>query len=156
MYEDDVNLNWFLFWQYLYNLVFSDQKIKFQKFCSCGFLCPLTVNRILRFSNLTIIVAQNCLKILRGVWVFEIFEERGGSGGRGQIFPIKREFGKIGGGGGWGVVLKKGVSLIFILTNPFWCYISECLVRLYVIYVCCLFTPFLSVLFMFPKKNLVL
>ena len=46
--------------------------------------------------------SSKLLKNFKGVWVFEIFEERGGSGGRGQIFPIKREFGKIGGGGGGG------------------------------------------------------
>ena len=41
-----------------------------------------------------------------------------GLGGRGPIFSIKREgLLKIGGG----YFLKKGVSLIFIITSPFQC-----------------------------------
>ena len=64
------------------------------------------------------------------------------------IFPIK-----IGRVGKIGVIsfFKKGVSLIFILINPFQCYLS-----LSVWCVFCLFTPFLSVLFVFHRKNLVL
>ena len=55
-----------------------------------------------------------------------------------HIFPIKRK---------WlikkGVLLKKGVSVIFILTNPFKCYLSF------------LFTSFILVL-VFHRKNIVL
>ena len=63
-----------------------------------------------------------------------------------------------------GVVLKKGkkeggVSRIFILTNPFQCYLFRS-VSCLCVYVCvcvfCLFTPFLSELFVFHRKNLVL
>ena len=62
----------------------------------------------------------------------------------------KRGVGKIG-----RVVIKRGVSLIFILTNPFQCYISlsvwfVCVRVCVCVCVCvfCLFTPFVSVLFM--------
>ena len=52
------------------------------------------------------------------------------------------------------VVLKKGVTLIFILTNPFQCYLS---LSVWFVCVCvcvfCLFTPFLSVLIVFHWKN---
>ena len=51
MYEYDVTPSWFLFWWYLYSLAFSDKKIKFQKFCPCGILCPWNGNKILRFCN---------------------------------------------------------------------------------------------------------
>ena len=62
--------------------------------------------------------------------------------------PIKKGgLGKIGG------CSKKGVSLIFTITNPFLCYFSlECLACVCV----CLFTPFLSVFVAFYRKNLVL
>ena len=75
-----------------------------------------------------------------GVSVFEIFAKRGG-----LDFSLEKSVGKIGGS------LKKGVTLIFILGNPFYCYLS-----LSVRCVFCLFTPFLSVLFVFNRKNLVL
>ena len=56
-----------------------------------------------------------------------------------------------------GVVLKKkgGVLLTFILTNPFQCYLS---LNVWWVGVCvfCLFTPFLSVLFVFHRKTLVI
>ena len=58
------------------------------------------------------------------VWVFEIFRKKGGS----NFFHKKGSFGNVGGGGG---ILKKGVSLILILTSPFQCYLS-----LSVLYVC--------------------
>ena len=64
---------------------------------------------------------------------------------RGLDFSLEKSVGKIGGS------LKKGVTLIFILGNPFHCYLS-----LSVRCVFCLFTPFLSVLFVFNRKNLVL
>ena len=50
-------------------------------------------------------------------------------------------------------VLRKEVSLIFLLTNSFQCYLFECLVCICVF---CLFTLFLSVLFVFQGKNLLL
>ena len=66
------------------------------------------------------------------------FEKSGGSD-----FSSQKNgwVGKIS--GGEGVLKKRGVSLIFILTNPFQCYRS-----LSVCCVCgfCSFTPFLSVL----------
>ena len=51
IYVYDVTPSWFLFWWYLYSLAFSDKKIKFQKFCPCGILCPWNGNKILRFCN---------------------------------------------------------------------------------------------------------
>ena len=63
------------------------------------------------------------------VLVFEIFEKREGS----DFFHKKGRSGKIEGGVS---ILKKGVSLIVILTSPF--------------------TPFLLVLFAFHRKNLIL
>ena len=75
-------------------------------------------------------------------------------------------FHKKGGVGEIGVLfLKKGggVSLIFILTYPFQCYLSLsvwCLVFDVCVCVCvcvfCLFTPFLSALFVFDIKSLVI
>ena len=56
--------------------------------------------------------------------------------------------GKIG-----SLVLKKVVSIFFILTNTFQCYLS---LSIWCVCVFCLFTPFLSVLFVFHSKNLVL
>ena len=43
---------------------------------------------------------------------------------------------------------RGGVSLISILTNPFQCYLSECLVCVF-----CLLAPFPSVLFVFHGKT---
>ena len=79
---------------------------------------------------------------------FSTFSQKGGV----QIFPMKRER-LLNWGVGEGVVLKKGVSLIFILTNSFQYYLLECLVCVYVF---CLFTPFPSVVFVFHGKNLLL
>ena len=67
----------------------------------------------------------------------------GGVGFRGvQIFPIKREMLVKQGS----CFIKGQVSLIYVLTNPFQCYLSECLVCMCVF---CLFTPFSSVLLVF-------
>ena len=60
-----------------------------------------------------------------------------------------------------GVVLKKagGVSFIFILTNPFQCYLSLsfwCVCMCVCMYVCGLFVYTTSVLTVFHRKNLVL
>ena len=50
MYEDDVttscsgNI-------YVVTLSFQIKKIKFPKFCPCGFSCPCNVNKILRFCS---------------------------------------------------------------------------------------------------------
>ena len=52
-----------------------------------------------------------------------------------------------------GHILKRRrgcISLIFILTSPFQCYLTLS------VYFFCLFTTFLSVLFIFHRKNLVL
>ena len=68
--------------------------------------------------------------------------------GGGPIFPTKKE----------GLVKLGG---IFILTSPFQCYLSMslwCLCVCVCVYVCvfCIFTPFLSALLVFYRKNLVL
>ena len=69
-------------------------------------------------------------------------------GGGPDFSHEKGEVGKLG-----RVVLKKGVSLIFILTKSFQYYLLECLAGVYVF---CLFTPFPSVVFVFHGKNLLL
>ena len=56
-----------------------------------------------------------------------------------------------------GVILKKGESIIFLLTNPF----SVIFLYMFGVSVCvcvcvCLFTPFLSALFVFHRGTLVL
>ena len=35
----------------IFNFDFSDKKIKFQKFCPCGFLWPQSVNKVLTFCS---------------------------------------------------------------------------------------------------------
>ena len=71
-----------------------------------------------------------------------------GPEGRGSdIFHKKRGVGKIGG------CFKKG-GITYFYTNPFLVLaFSECVVR---VCVCCLFTPFPSVLFVSHWKNIVL
>ena len=78
-----------------------------------------------------------------------IFQTGGGGGGGTDFSHKKGGVSKVG----W-IVLKKLVSLIFILTNPSQCYLSLSIWC----YVCvfCLFTPFLSVLFVFHRMNLIL
>ena len=78
--------------------------------------------------------------------VFEIFKKKQG---RGPIFFHKKwVVSKIG-----GYFKKGGVSLIFILTSPFQCYLCVCVCVCVCVF--CLFTLFLSV-FVFYWKNLVL
>ena len=63
--------------------------------------------------------------------------------GRVQIFLIKRE-GLVN--RGRRVVLKKGILFIFILINPFQCYLSECLMCVCVcVFVCVLFIYTISI-----------
>ena len=50
------------------------------------------------------------------------------------------------------VALKKGVSLIFILTNPFQCYLS---LSVWCMFVFCLFTPFVAVYLCFKEPSLI-
>ena len=69
-----------------------------------------------------------------------------GWGGGSDFSHKKGGFGK-----NRGVVLKKGVT--YFHTNPFQYYLSECLFFLGVF---CLFKPFLSVFFVFDRKNLIL
>ena len=85
---------------------------------------------------------------------FQIFEKRRVVS---DFSHKKGEIGKVRGS----FLKKGGVSLIFILTNPFQCYLSECLVCVCVwvwvwVYVCmCVFNlliPFLSVLLVFHRK----
>ena len=76
------------------------------------------------------------------------FEKRGGDASshkNGRIGKIGRVlFFKKG----------RGISLIFILTNPFQCYLSP---SIWCVCVCvCVFTQFLSLLFVFHRKNPVL
>ena len=60
-------------------------------------------------------------------------------------FPHKKGgFGKIGG------VLKKGVSLMFIRTNPFQCYLS---LSVWCVCVLCLFISFPSALFVSQEQS---
>ena len=82
----------------------------------------------------------------------------GGVGGGGwlsfQNFQKKRvsDFAHIKGGvGKIGGYFRKGGVITYFHINPFQCYL-----HLSVWCVCCLFTPFLSVLFLFHRKNLVL
>ena len=82
----------------------------------------------------------------------------GGVGGGGwlsfQNFQKKRvsDFAHIKGGvGKIGGCFRKGGVITYFHINPFQCYL-----HLSVWCVCCLFTPFLSVLFLFHRKNLVL
>ena len=74
-------------------------------------------------------------------WTFPLIKW----GGWNEFLKVSKKKGvcKIG-----RVVVKRGVSIIFILTNPFQCYIS---LSVWCVCVCvfCLFTPFVSVLFMF-------
>ena len=50
-----------------------------------------------------------------------------------------------------GLLLKRGeVSLIFILTNPFQCYLS---LSVWCVCMFCLFTPFLSIYFRFKERT---
>ena len=52
------------------------------------------------------------------------------------------------------LALKRELSLIFILTNPFQCYLWKCLMCMCLF---CLFVQFLlSVLFVFHERNLLL
>ena len=84
--------------------------------------------------------------IMGGGVIFSKFSQKG----RVQIFTIKRE-GLVK----QGFVLEKGwgtLSLILIPTNPFQSYLS--LSELWRVF--CLFTPYLSVFFVFHGKNLVL
>ena len=61
---------------------------------------------------------------------------------------------KNGGVGKMGeIVLKKGVSLIFVLTNLFQCYLSLSVWCVFV-YVFCLFAPFLSVLLIISLNSI--
>ena len=51
------------------------------------------------------------------------------------------------------IVLKKEVSLIFVLTNLFQCYLSLSVWCVFV-YVFCLFAPFLSVLLIISLNSI--
>ena len=84
------------------------------------------------------------LKKKRGVPIFHI--EIGRVGKIGAFFKKKAEG-------------EGAVSLIFILTNPFQCYLSLsvwCVCVCVCVCVFCLFAPFISILFVFHRKNLVL
>ena len=102
--------------------------------------------------KINILSEQNCvfeielqLKIKSIISQPKIFEKRGV-----QIFPIKME-GLVKQVGLF-FLKKEGVSLISILSNPFQCQVCLCVC----VCVFCLFAPFLSVLSVFQRKNLVL
>ena len=80
---------------------------------------------------------------------FSKFSKKEGRGGGVSDFSHKK-----GGVGKIRFFLKKGgVSLIFILTSPFQCYLF---LSVWCVCVFCLFTPFLSVLLVYNRKNLIL
>ena len=75
-----------------------------------------------------------------------------------KIFPKREDsdfYHKKGGFSKIGICFRRGwgtLSLILILTNPFQSYLS--LSELWCVF--CLFTPYLSVFFVFHEKNLIL
>ena len=108
------------------------------KICKTKLIIVLLALVINQYSRQTVIISNvfhswNCL-------LYRNFCKMGGGDGI-QIFFIKRGVGKIGG------CFKKVDITYFLLTNPF-----QCLVCVFF----CLFTSFLSVLFVFHRKNLVL
>ena len=80
---------------------------------------------------------------IKGVEFSKFLQKRRSSG----FSHKKGEVGKIGS------ILKAGVSLVFILTNSIQCYLF---LSVWCVCVFCLFTPFLSIFFMFYRNNLIL